>query len=76
MPTRPRRPQKNASQSNDRAPIFVTEKALIDWSTQEIHRIATRLARKRIRPQFVIAWSPWRRAHQAHAKRAHLKEQL
>jgi hypothetical protein len=40
---------------------------------QEIRRIATRLARKRIRPGFVIAWSLWRRAHQAEAKRAHIK---
>jgi len=54
----------------------VTEEVLIHWSTQEIRRIATRLARRRIHPQFVIAWSLWRRAHQAHAKRAHLKTQL
>jgi hypothetical protein len=43
---------------------------------QEIRRIATRLARKRIKPDFVIAWSLWRRAHQAQAKRAHMKSQL
>jgi hypothetical protein len=49
---------------------------LIRWSMQEIRRIATRLARKRIRPQFVIAWSLWRRALQAHAKRAHQSVQL
>jgi len=43
---------------------------------QEIRRIATRLARKRIRPEFIIAWSSWRQAHQAEARRAHLKKQL
>ena len=49
---------------------------MIRWSMQEIRRIATRLARKRIHPEFVIAWSLWRRAHQAEARRAHLKLQL
>jgi phosphohistidine phosphatase SixA len=43
---------------------------------QEIRRIATRLARKRIQPDFVIACSLWRRAQQAQAKRAHIKLQL
>ncbi|MCK1724493.1 hypothetical protein, partial [Bradyrhizobium sp. 142] len=46
---------------------------LIRWSIQEIRRIAIRLARKRIQPAHVIAWSFWRRAHQAAAQRAHLK---
>ncbi|WP_207783479.1 hypothetical protein, partial [Methylosinus sp. RM1] len=54
----------------------VVDGELIRWSMQEIRRIATRLARKRIRPEFVIAWSLWRRAHQAEARRAHLKKQL
>ena len=40
---------------------------LIPWSIQEIRRIAQRLARKRIQPADVIAWSLWRRAHQAAA---------
>jgi hypothetical protein len=40
---------------------------------QEIRRIANRLAQRRIEPAGVIAWSIWRRAHQAVAKRAHLK---
>jgi hypothetical protein len=43
---------------------------------QEIRRIAARLARKQIHPEFVITWSLWRRAHQAEARRAHLKLQL
>jgi hypothetical protein len=46
---------------------------LIDWSVQEIRRVATRLAQRRIQPAHIIAWSLWRRAHQAAAKRAHLK---
>ncbi|WP_109613205.1 hypothetical protein [Pseudaminobacter salicylatoxidans] len=46
---------------------------LIRWSIQEIRRIATRLARTRIEPSYIIAWSVWRRAHQAIARQAHLK---
>ena len=70
-------PKSNARQSQDaRSTWALTNSSLIRWSMQEIRRIATRLARKRIRPEFVIAWSPWRRAHQAHAKRAHMKSQL
>ena len=44
---------------------------LIRWSVQEIRRIANRLARQRIEPRHVIAWSCWRRAHQAAAQHAH-----
>jgi len=40
---------------------------------QEIRCIATRLAQRRIQPAYVIAWSLWRRAHQAFAQRSHLK---
>jgi SRSO17 transposase len=46
---------------------------LIRWSIQEIRRIAQRLKQHRIEPAFVIAWPLWRRAHQAAARRAHLK---
>ena len=46
---------------------------LIRWSVQEIRRIAVRLAQRRIQPAHVIAWSLWRRAHQAAARHAHLK---
>jgi len=49
---------------------------LIRWSVQEIHRIATRLAQKRIKPSHVIAWSIWRRAHQAVARKTHIKRNL
>ena len=46
--------------------------ALIRWSVQEIRRIAIRLAQRRIHPAHVIAWSLWRRAHQAAAQIAHI----
>jgi hypothetical protein len=32
-----------------------------------------KLAQRRIQPAGIIAWSLWRRAHQAEAGRAHLK---
>src|SRR5260370_4037339 len=50
-----------------------TTPPLIRWSIQEIRRIAVRLARKHIQPAYIIAWSFWRRAHQAAAQRAHFK---
>jgi hypothetical protein len=43
---------------------------------QEIRRIAIKLAQRRIQPANVIAWSLWRRAHQAEARRAHLKKKM
>jgi hypothetical protein len=46
---------------------------LIRWSVQELRRIAVRLAQRRIQPAYVIAWSVWRRTHQAAAQRSHLK---
>jgi len=51
---------------------------LIRWSIQEVRRIAIRLAQRRIQPAHIIAWSCWRRAHQASAQRAHIlsKQQL
>ena len=65
-------------QANQPAPKKTVERgakasSLIRWSIQEIHRIAQRLARKRIQPAYVIAWSLWRRAHQAAAQKAHFK---
>jgi len=50
--------------------------ALVRWSLQEIRRVAARLAQRRIKPTLVIAWSAWRRAHQARARQAHLKRTL
>ena len=46
---------------------------LIRWSIQEIRRIAVRLAQRRIQPAHIIAWSCWRRAHQASAQRTHIQ---
>jgi hypothetical protein len=49
---------------------------MIRWSTQEIRRIATRMARRKIHPAHIIAWSTWRRAHQAAAQQAHIKSKM
>jgi hypothetical protein len=49
---------------------------MVPWSVQEIRRLAGRLAQRRIEPASVIAWSIWRRCHQAMAQRAHLKRAL
>ena len=57
-----RRPQKEAQR------LEPPEPPLIRWSIQEIRRIAIRLAQRRIQPAHVIAWSLWRRAHQAAAR--------
>lgn len=50
--------------------------ALVRWSLQEIRRVATRLAQRRIEPAFVVAWSAWQRAHQASAQHAHPRQTL
>jgi hypothetical protein len=34
------------------------------------------LAQQRIEPARIIAWSCWRRAHQAIAQKAHIKQKL
>jgi hypothetical protein len=52
----------------------IANPSLIRWSIQEVRRIAIRLARKRIQPAHIIAWSLWRRAHQVAAQRAHFKK--
>jgi SRSO17 transposase len=57
-------------------PQITGDTPLIRWSVQEIRRIATKLAQRRIQPAYIIAWSAWRRAHQAAARKAHLKSQL
>ncbi len=62
--------QKNIATSSKKASL------LICWSIQEIRRIAIKLAQRRIQPAHVIAWSIWRRAHQAEARRAHLKRKM
>ena len=60
----------------DRTPPDSCAPSLIRWSLQEVRRIAARLAQRRIRPAHVIAWSLWRRAHQAVAQRPHVKRNL
>ena len=73
------RHQANRSQANQPAPKKTKRAAttnrptLIRWSVQEIRRIAQRLAQRRIDPAYVIAWSLWRRAHQAAAQKSHIK---
>jgi len=49
---------------------------LIRWSVQEIRRIATKLAQQQIHPAHIIAWSTWRRAHQAAAQKSHFKRNM
>jgi len=49
---------------------------LIRWSIQEIRRVATKLAQRRIPHAYILAWSSWRRAHQANARKAHLRQKL
>jgi hypothetical protein len=65
-----RRPKKNR---RPRQKPKRTQPPLILWSIEEIRPIVVRLARNRIQPAHLIAWSFWRRAHQAAAQRAHLK---
>jgi hypothetical protein len=49
---------------------------LIRWSIQEIRRTAMKLAQRRIPLAHILAWSSWRRAHQANARKAHLRKKL
>jgi integrase len=67
-----RRRQKNATPNHGKHKGTATP-SLIRWSIQEVRRIAIRLARRQIQPAHIIAWSLWRRAHQAVAQRAHFK---
>src|SRR5271169_2430997 len=64
-----------AAQKNDASSSNKTS-FLIRWSIQEIRRIVIKLAQRRIQPAYVITWSLWRRAHQAEARRAHLKKRV
>jgi hypothetical protein len=63
------------TQKND-APVQPDAPSLIHWSIQEIRRVAVRLAQRRLHPAYIIAWSTWRRAHQAIAQRSHMKQKL
>ncbi len=67
-PSRQRRDTpENPAQNGNRVPW-----GSIRWSIQRIRRIAARLARHQSPPAFGIAWSNWRRAHPAEARRAQL----
>jgi hypothetical protein len=68
----PPQPKKHATPNQGKNKTIAAS-SLIRWSIQEVRRIAIRLARKRIQPAHVIAWSLWRRVHQAAAQRAHFK---
>ena len=65
-----------ANSSANCAPPDPCAPSLVRWSLQEIRHVATRLAQRRIRPAYVIAWSVWRRAHQAAAQRSHMKRTM
>ncbi len=69
-------PREPAGPFENDTPPDLCAPSLIRWSLQEIRRVATRLAQQRIHPAHVIAWSLWRRAHQATAQRSHLKRDL
>src|SRR5262245_17595575 len=58
--------QRHAGEKNAAAPSEESS-LLIRWSIQEIRRIVSKLAQRRIQPASVIAWSLWRRAHPAEA---------
>src|SRR4029077_3189611 len=68
--------QRRAAQKNTASPSQWTPLLICCWSVQEIRRIAIKLTQKRIQPAHVIAWSLWQRAHQAEARRAHLKRKM
>jgi transposase len=50
-------PKKTPGHSKNQS---IATPSLIRWSIQEVPRIAIRLARKRIQPAHIIAWSLWR----------------
>ena len=52
------------------------DRGLVRWSVQEIRRVAVRLNQQPIQPAHIIAWSLWRRAHQAAARTSHLKKKM
>jgi hypothetical protein len=67
--------QSTDTQKNE-ATVVKKAANLICWSIQEIRRVANRLAQRRIQPAHIIAWSLWRRAHQAASQKAHIKRTL
>ncbi|MBP7339680.1 MAG: hypothetical protein KBA48_27975, partial [Niveispirillum sp.] len=69
-PEPPDTPKNPAMGAEDDTP----DTNLIRWSMQEIRRVATKMAQRQIQPASIIAWSMWRRAHQAQARRAHIRK--
>ena len=50
---------------------------LIPLTVPEVRRLLWRLVwRTRAPPEFVLAWSRWRRRHQAQARRCHYQRRL
>ena len=60
----------------NKAPGSKLTPSLIRWPILEIRFIAIRLAQRRIHPTHVIVWSLWRRARQATARMAHVKQKI
>jgi putative copper export protein len=50
--------------------------AVPDHSTLSRRAEKLRLAQRRIQPAHVIAWSLWRRVHQASARQAHIRHKM
>jgi SRSO17 transposase len=69
-------PQGGGTRRTPRKRRSHLEPQMVRWSVQEIRRVAGRLAQRRIEPALVIAWSAWRRCHQAMAQQAHLKQSV
>jgi hypothetical protein len=67
-----RTPKNESRQSS----ATMASRPLIRWSIQEIPRIAIKMARRQMQPAYIIAWSAWRRAHQAAARQTHLKAKM
>jgi hypothetical protein len=68
--TNPATPQKHCAEQQHLTP------SLIRWYIEEIRRIAVRPAQRRIQPAHVIAWSLWRRAHQATGHQIHIRHKV
>ena len=60
--------------ANKSIPKKTRRSDFIRWSIQEIRRDSPAPRAKTHRPAYVIAWSLWRRAHQAVAQKFHLKQ--
>jgi len=66
---------KNADQAGQTRRTSSTGRSRVQGTALN-RRIAVRLAQRRIQPAHIIAWSLWRRAHQAAAQRSHMKRKV